>query len=301
MAPVVITHSDISRFLQCRRLWHWSYVKDWQPKLKLHGPLSLGSRVHAAIEQHYASGGTADPKAYHDELGMLDVDTYTSFDRPSWELDQLYEDIIIGRNCVVAYMEWLADTGADAPFETVAVEHISEAPLLDGKVLLRGKVDTLFRNRDDGTLVIHDLKTSTAWQGSQREILERSYQHHCYIITESVANPTQYISGAMYTVVKKVLNLGRVATTPVERFRVPATTRQAPYKRAQIEAICLDMLRVMEDGSEPYPTPQQACRWCEYAAPCELQDENPAAAEALLRIEYLHGGRHDRYDEKVET
>ena len=216
-----------------------------------------------------------------------------------WELDQLYEDIIIGRNCVTAYLDWLTETGADAPFEVVAVEHQSEAPLLDGRVLLRGKVDTLFRSLGDGSLVIHDLKTSANWQGGQREILERSYQHHCYIITEAHANPEAFISAAYYTVVKKIVNLGKLGKAPVERFRVPGTTRQAPIKRRQIEAICHEMLMAMV-GAEAsddvlYPSPQQACRWCEYAVPCELVDDNLGAAAAYLDIHFTVGGKHARY------
>ena len=305
--PIVVTHTDISRFLQCRRLWGWSYVQDWQPPPKLHGVLATGARVHKVIERFYDLSESTDKIIeYHDSLGQRDVDQLIAWGRPSYELDALYNDIIVGRNCVTAYLEWLAETGADAPFELAAVEHEVEAPLLDGEVILRGKVDQLFRSVDDGSLIVHDLKTSGSWWGNQRELLERSYQHHCYIIAEAYANPDVFISGAMYTVVKKVTNLERLYKLPVERFRVPATTRMAPFKRRQIEAICTEMLKVMGEsdaiGSAVlYPSPQQACRWCDYSQPCELADENPLAARAMLDTNFVRGRRHARYVHGVES
>ena len=300
--PIVVTHTDISRFLACRRLWGWTYLQDWQPRVRLDGPLRLGARVHEAVQAHYEDPTlpAEEVVAYHDRMGRQDVDRLTEWGRPSFELDNLYNDIIIGRNCVVAYLDWLADTGADAPFEIVAAEHESEALLLDGKVLLRGKIDQLFRSVDDGSLIIHDLKTTGSYSGSLREQLERSYQHHCYLVTEAVANPGIHIAGAMYTVIRKVTHLERLYSTPVTRFRVPATTRQAPYKLRQIEQICAEMLRTMEQTDELgtavlYPTPQQGCRWCDFAQPCELADENPLAARAMLDTEFTRGKRHGRY------
>ena len=44
----------------------------------------------------------------------------------SWEKDELYLDIVIGRNLINIYLEWLAETGADSGLEVVAVEEIIE-------------------------------------------------------------------------------------------------------------------------------------------------------------------------------
>lgn len=154
--PIIITHSDLSMFLMCRRRWGWSYVQDFQKPESLVGPLALGSRVHASIEEHYRDG--TDPVAVHAELARAAVDEAEAAGLPPWTLDQLYEDIIVGRNCVVAHQDWLEKTGEDSMYEVYAVEDTIEAPILGGRVVLRGKTDVIFRHIEDGRLYVNDLK-----------------------------------------------------------------------------------------------------------------------------------------------
>ncbi len=298
-APVVVTHSELNMFLSCRRKWAWYFVHDRQKPERHHGPLALGSRVHAAIEEYYKDG--SDPIAAHERLAAEAV-ARAEADGERF-IDTLYEDIIVGRNCVIAHQQWLEDTGADSNYDVEMVEEKLEAPILGGRVLLRGKVDVMFRERDSGALFISDLKTSGNWWGGQRELLERSYQHHVYLALTQLVHPeTEFIGGALYTVIKKMRNLDRATGPVVERFRAPATRRMAATKLRQIEAICAEMLRVADEvrgGNEDiaYPTPQQACRYCEYKQPCELADESPRAAMDMLEREFVTGIRYKRYEE----
>lgn len=301
MSAITITHSDISMFLQCRRKWAWSYVQDFQKKEGKTGPLALGTRVHASLEEYYRDG--ADPLVVHDRLAREALaDVLDDPHAAPWDEDNLYEDIILGRNCLIAHQEWLADTGADSMFEVAAVEGLIEAPILDGRVILRGKVDVLFKHIETGDLWVMDLKTSGAQVSGIREILERSYQHHVYLTLARLNNPDgPHIAGAMYTVMKKVRNLDRATTPVVERFRAPAVLRTGPIKLRQIERICTEMLMVMESletegNSVAYPSPQQACKYCEFKQPCEVADENPLAARSMLDTLFVRGSRHKRYD-----
>lgn len=298
MTAIVITHSDIQTYLTCRRAWYWGYVSDFKKPEKLVGNLALGTRVHAAIEHYYRTGD--DPVPVHDAIAKVDLETMEMNDAPGWDIEQMYKDMIVGRNCVVAHQEWLADTGADDPYEVEAVEQTVEAPILGGRVLLRGKVDKLFRRKDDGGLVIDDTKTDASWSGNLRERLERSYQHWAYLIALRLADPETHVSGAQYTVIKKVARLSRATTPVVKRFRVPGTTRMADTKLKQVETICEEMLRTMalieSDGTRhAYPTPSAACNWCDFKHPCEIMDESTEAARAMLDREYIRGGRHGRY------
>ncbi len=195
-APVVVTHSELNMFLSCRRKWAWYFVHDRQKPERHHGPLALGSRVHAAIEEYYKDG--SDPIAAHERLAAEAV-ARAEADGERF-IDTLYEDIIVGRNCVIAHQQWLEDTGADSNYDVEMVEEKLEAPILGGRVLLRGKVDVMFRERDSGALFISDLKTSGNWWGGQRELLERSYQHHVYLALTQLVHPeTEFIGGALYT------------------------------------------------------------------------------------------------------
>lgn len=296
---IVVTHSDIKNFLTCKRLWYWSYVSDYKKPERLVGALATGTRVHASIEHYYKTG--EDPIAEHDRLAAADIATLEA-EGAGWELDDLYDDIIIGRNCVRAHQEWLAKDGADGQYEVVSVERTIEAEFIPG-VILRCKADVLFRDIDTGFLVVNDLKTDGSWTGGTREVLERSWQAPTYDIITGLAYPDEIIGGAHYTVMKKMKRPERSTKPLVERWPVPGLVRGRPARRALLEQICRDMLETMErveaEGTRhAYPSPNPSCRWCEFKNPCDLVDESPLGARAMLDDQYIRGGRHARYDPK---
>lgn len=295
---LIITYSDIQDFLTCRRRWHWHYVADFGKPDSLIGPLALGSRVHRAQEHYYGTGG--DPLAFYEELVSEDLERIELDPKtPSWGLDQFYKDVIVGRNCVEAHLEWLEVTGSDDGLEVVDVERVVEAPLLGGRVMLRGKVDVLFRDTETGFLIVNDQKTAGGRSGA-RERLERSWQHHVYLIALRLSEPDEIVHKACYTVMQKVARRSRTKLPLVERFFVPGTTRTAPNKLRQLEAICSDMLESIERAAtegdaHAYPSPNYECTWCDFRAPCEIADESPVAVRAMLDREFVRGGRHSRY------
>src|SRR5690606_29255214 len=194
---------------------------------------------------------------------------------------------------------WLEDTGADEKFDIVGAELTVTAPLLEGRVQIQGKGDVLFRRRDNGFLVAYDLKTDGGRPGT-REQLERSWQHHIYLIALRLMEPEAIVGEAYYTVIRKLSRPSSATRPMVERWRVPGTTRMAAGKQRQLEAICAEMLRTMEqietEGlAHAFPSPNHECQWCPYKQPCEVVDESVEAARAMLDREFVRGGRHDRY------
>lgn len=298
--PLVITHSDIKNFLTCRRAFFWDFVCDFRKPEKLVGPMPLGSRVHKALEHHYVT--SEEPLPFYETLVRADEATLEEEDPAPWVLDQLYSDAIVGRNCVSSWWEWLMAEGADAGYRTQAVEQIIEAPLLGGRVLLRGKVDVLFERIADDALVIDDWKTVGGWEGGTREQLERSWQHHCYLIALRLTHPDLYVAEANYTVMRKVKRISRTSTPLVRRFRVPGTTRTADTKLGQLEQICTEIVEFYE-STKPgggfnyaYPSPSHVCSWCDYKQPCEISDESIPAARDMLKSElFIRGKKHGRY------
>ena len=298
--PIIITHSDIKNFLDCRRKWYYDYVLDFRSPEKLTGPLALGTRVHAALEAFYG-GETTDPIAWIDAKGKEDLAALDfADDVKPWDHTQMYEDMIIGRNCVTAYMEWLDETDADAHYRTVSVEEKVEVPILGGRALLRGKVDLLQEDITSGLLCVNDFKTAARDDGL-REQLERSYQHWCYLIGMQHMYPERIVECARYTVLRKVK---KIPPTPpksplIQRFTVPSTRRSLPTKTAQIERIALEMIN-LRDKTDPavfYPSPGKPCTWCDYKSPCEIADESVEASLALLANgRYVQGKRYDRYN-----
>lgn len=297
---IIVTNSDIEKFLKCRRAWWWGFVENRNLPDKLTGAAPLGNRVHSAIEVWYRDG--SDPLAEHDRLVHDAHNQLLADDAAVWTLDKLYEDAIVGRNCVASFMDWLADTGADHGRTVDGVELVVEAPILDGSVLLRGKIDVRFRMDVSGMLVSDDLKT-TGWDlGRTRDRLERSYQPYVYDYIQSIAHPTEVLAAAEYTVIKKVAR-NRKGVPTIERFSVPGFLRSKPHVYRQIDAIVTEMLRVRTAGLErptdklalAYPTPGDECAWCDFKQPCLITNESPVAGQEMLDTMFT-AGRHDRYN-----
>lgn len=284
---MIFTHSDIDKFLQCRRLWAWNYVRDFQPPEVRHGPRALGHRVHRTLANSYA-GSPVEPVAYFNALSAKDMAWQEENAQPEWAMDELYKDTISGRKMIEAYFEWLEDTGADAGLTVEAVETPSEALILDGDVLLKGIVDTKFRREDSGLLVLNDFKTVGRWTSAEAARLERSYQHHVYMSIENLTHPDDPVGEAVYTVLKK----GRFPT--IERFKVPGTGKSGPNRLKDIERICAEMIRAIDEESF-YPSPGQHCGWCDYRHPCSLADDDPATALEYLEVKFTVGTKHARY------
>ncbi len=297
--PLVITHSDIAAYMKCRRAWVYDFVMDYRKPEVLFGALACGTRIHKALEHYYKTNG--DPVAEHERLFRRDHDILEADpDCPPWGMDQLYEDCIFGRNAVAAHQDWLETTGADANYSVEAVEQMIEAPMLDGKIMLRGKVDVLFRRLDNGFLVLNDWKSDGGMLGLIEQ-LERSWQHACYLITLRLLHPDEFVQEAHYTILKKVKNPKRVKTPMVERIRVPGTSRMADNKMRQLEVVLEEMLAAVDTllipGNEhhAYPQPSPSCRFCDFKHVCTVAEESTEAAVAMLDAQFVKGGRHARY------
>ena len=294
---LVLTHSDIYAFLACRRWFDWSYNRDFRLPEVEWGARALGSRVHAAVQRFWHG---EDVVAAHEELAKTAVETVEADpSSPPFAVEELYRDIILGRNACRAFREWVEREGPYDGFTVIGVEQVLEAEVGEG-VLLRGRADLLLQRDSDGAIFVDDLKTSSRYRAGVREGLERSYQHSVYLMLATAQNPETLIGGAYYTVLYKYRNPAASTGPLVERWMVPASRRTLVVRQAQINFIVNEITRMMAMSDElgsvvAYPTPQDRCRWCDFAKPCELYDDAPLAARAMLDSEYQRGGRHDRY------
>ena len=131
MDPMILTNSDVEAFLNCRRAWGWGDVEGYNLPDKEVSAAALGTRVHGGILDGYYRDGS-DPVAYHDKLCRDALTRMGDAGAPDWDFDQFYKDMVVGRNCVEAYMEWMAREGPDHGYTVEGVEQEVEAPILDG-------------------------------------------------------------------------------------------------------------------------------------------------------------------------
>ncbi len=291
MTQIILTHSDLTNYLRCRRQFKWSVVDDWTKPDASVGPLALGTRVHAAIEAFHLTG--EDPVDAHTALVLKARAKEDS--APDWVRKQLEDDILVGMNCVMAYRQWVLDEDPYGKWRRIGIEQTVETELLGGRVLLRGKLDLLLQDPDTGVLLLEDYKTmaATRTEAAQNHVL-RTYQHKVYAHT--LENEGHTVGGARYIHLKKVKSLSRT-TNPVIVSDVPAMRRTSRVAVAYLEQICSEILGLMaaEEETGWYPHPQDSCSWCIYRNPCLLADEGRGAEKIALADQFQHGTRLSRY------
>lgn len=285
--PIRISNSEIQTFKDCRRRWWLTYYRRLKPKVKeFSGALALGSRIHEALDRHYATG--QDLLEAHSDLVRADLKKLTDEYRDTSNLEA---EADLGRIMLEGYLEWVEQEGIDAELEMISTEEILERPMMDGKVILQGKIDMRVRRKIDGARMIRDFKTvggSFADFGSMAHMNE---QVKTYMLLDEVQGTEdgERTDGAIFTMLRKVKR-GAYAKPPFyDQIEVRHNRFTLRAFLDQLEGTLTDMLRVrasLDAGNShyanAYPTPSKDCKWkCQFFAICPLFDDGSAAEAAL--------------------
>ena len=141
--PIRISNSEIQTFKDCRRRWWLTYYRRLRPKMQdFTGALALGSRIHEALDRYYSTGQPLLDA--HADLVKEDLKKLTDEYRDTSSLETEAE---LGRVMLEGYLEWVEMEGIDAELEMISTEEILERPMMDGKVILQGKIDMRVRRK----------------------------------------------------------------------------------------------------------------------------------------------------------
>ncbi len=298
--PVRISNSEIQTFKDCRRRWWLTYYRRLRPKVtEFTGALALGSRIHEALDRHYSTG--QDLLEAHAELVKEDIKKMIDQSR---DTTQLEADAELGRVMLEGYLEWIEHEGIDAELELISTEEILERPMMDGRVILQGKIDMRVRRKIDGARMIRDFKTvggSFADFGSMAHMNE---QVKTYMLLDEVqsAEDGNRTDGAIFTMLRKVKR-GAYAKPPFyDQIEVRHNRFTLKAFLEQLEGVLGDMLDVRDalDAGEShfkhaYPKPSKDCKWkCQFFAICPLFDDG-SAAEAALSDAYVSSDPYGYY------
>lgn len=266
------------------------------------GPLALGTRIHAALEAYYTDG--ADLLQAHSKL--LDADRQAQL-ADLRDITELENEGELGRIMLEGYLEWLEETGADAGWEVVSAERIVSAPLFDGAVELRGKIDMRVRRLADDVLFVVDHKTTANFSDLTRTAY-MDEQFLTYHLLEWLSPPEDgsRCDGAVLNMLKKVKRSGNAHPPFYERLEVHHNKTMLHSFWTRVHGEIADMLRLkaqLDAGADhkqvAYPRPSRDCSWrCVFFAVCPLIDDG-SAAEAMLDDLYEQADPNERYEQKV--
>lgn len=285
--PIRISNSEIQTFKDCRRRWWLTYYRRLKPKVKdFTGALALGSRIHEALDRHYSTG--QDLLEAHSELVKEDLKKLTDDYRDTSKLETEAE---LGHIMLEGYLEWVEQEGIDAELEMISTEEILERPMMDGKVILQGKIDMRVRRKIDGARMIRDFKTVGGSFSDFGSMAHMNEQVKTYMLLDEVqsAEDGNRTDGAIFTMLRKVKR-GAYAKPPFyDQIEVRHNRFTLRAFLDQLEGTLADMLRVrdaLDEGdshyANAYPTPSKDCKWkCQFFAICPLFDDGSAAEAAI--------------------
>jgi hypothetical protein len=287
MSGVVrLSNSELQIFKDCRRKWWLAYYRRLQPKFRdKTGALAFGSRIHAALDDHYANG-TPLLEA-HSKLVIADKEILLA---EFLDVSNLEAEAEMGRIMLEGYEEWVSEEGIDAELEMISTEETIIAPLFNGEVELQGKLDMRVRRKVDGVRMFRDFKTVGGSLADFGNLAHMNEQVMTYMLLEATKADEEHRSdGGLFTLLKKVK---RTATArppfydQVEVHHNVFTMRSFWNRIHGTIADLMNVRRALDTGSDhsfvAYPTPSRDCKWkCQFFAICPMFDDGSAAEQAL--------------------
>jgi RecB family exonuclease len=291
---LAISHSEIRSFSTCRRRWYLAYVRNLRPKnAPPTGVVHVGGNIHLALEGMHGYG--LDPVAVL-RWAYAELEE----ERPEYE-KELRKELDLALAMVEGYVQWTEETGIDAGLTAVATEHEIlheiKLPGSDDKVVLRGKLDVLFR-RDDGRLQIRDYKTLGNF--SKADLLQLDQQMRFYAMLLAFAFPDAAMRSPeiLYLMIKRSKRTAR-AVPPFfaqETVSHNANDLNSTYLRAASVAseILQARRRLSGEIEGPHladhryscpPTTGDFCSWgCPFLKICPMFDGGDRVEDAINEL-----------------
>ena len=286
---VRLSNSEIQTFKECRRKWFLSYYRAMQPKQKSHtGPLAMGTRIHAALDDYYAQGVYLLDA--HEELVKKDRLTLETELRDTTALDSEAE---LGRIMLEGYLEWVEENGIDAELDIISTEEKISIPLFNGEVELQGKLDMRVRRKIDGVRMFRDFKTVGGSLSDFANLAPMNEQVLTYMLLESQKeDETSRSEGGIFTMLKKVKRTASAKPPFYDQIEVRHNIFTLRSFWNRIHGVIMDLMRVrkaLDDGEShslvAYPTPTRDCKWkCQFFTICTMFDDGSSAEQALSEM-----------------
>ena len=284
--PLRISNSEIQTFKDCRRKWWLSYYRRLKPRAEnMTGALALGSRVHAALDDYYSKGTPLlEAHSFHVEKDRAVLEGQM---RDTYDLDSEAE---LGRIMLEGYLQWVEDEGIDAELDMISTEEIIEMPMLDGKVILQGKIDMRVRRKADGVRMFRDFKTVGGSFTDFASMAHMNEQILTYMTLEAAQNKEgERSEGGLFTMLKKVKRSANARPPFYEQMEVRHNVFSLRNFYQRLHGTVTDMLAVrkgLDDGVShqiiAYPRPSRDCKWkCPFFAMCPMFDDGSAVEQAL--------------------
>lgn len=322
----LISNSEVQTFKRCRRKWWLAYYR--KLKMRYESPLgarAIGDRIHRALKMYY----TPNPRNAVDPRNALEHLITSDWTKISLQLSddplklqsiekKFNDEANLERAMIEGYVQWLAETGADADLQTVSSERYIEAnitelleslgPLNEGSVFLIGKLDEQVVRMSDGVRLFKDHKTVADFI-APRATVTGDEQMLTYHLLEflNTSDADERCDGALYNMLRKVKRTGNAKPPFYDRIEVHHNAHTLENFKTRLMGTIDDMLTVERDLNEgvhhmsvAYPRWTRDCRWdCDFFSVCTMFDDGSRVEDALAQW-YRIGDPLDYYRTDID-
>lgn len=320
---VRISNGMFTTWNRCKRKWWLSWYRKLAPVGEdFFGIRSTGIRLHKALAAYYVPAGQT-PTHPQEALERALTEDWThivnrlresqfieNFEAAQSEMwSKFNQAAMLERAMIEGYVEWLAETGADAELEVIASETPRSAIVGainngDTPVQAVALIDTRVRRVSDGARLFMDNKSVQDFTRSVKT-LHMNPQMLMYHLVEWLDTPEgeQRCDGALYNMLRRVKRTGNAKPPFYQREHIPHSVVELESFRRQILGAAQDMwnaARRLDNGEDPlmvtYPTKTQDCSWdCDFFAICPMFDDG-SRVDAAISMTYTEHDPWSRYD-----
>ena len=285
MSSRFYTNSELRLWQRCPRKWmlgqHRGLVRAGANEFNK--PLSLGTRVHDALEVYYSPTDSTDPLVWLDSSLRSDLEIC-----PEDQHEDIRKEVELARIMLEGYVEWLEETGADQGLTVLEAERARYARLEPDKDrFLLAKLDARVSHDVFGERISIDHKTTASLDALLPELrlnTQALTQHliEKLINAESGSDPDARPTGTLFNFLKKVKRTSRAKPPFYSREFARHTDSELRNHWRHIVALAdqiEDAERRLESGEDHHlvapPCPTSSCRWeCSFFHLCPMMDND---------------------------
>lgn len=311
---VSISNSEIQSYKRCKRQWWLTYYAGLQSKEEVHtGPLTLGTRIHNALEAFYVDG--THPVDEYNRLNNIDQRKFMASPESEFpdNVNDFNKESELGRRMVEGYMEWLDETNSDADIKVVGAEQKLSYRLneFDPRVEIIGKVDLeVLRTFDlsQATLDHKSAASSNFMDYFKYSHMSEQLMHYTLLKRLNTPPGGAKVDGGIYNVLKKVGRTGKAKPPFYMRIDVRFNDKTLASFWTRLLGTIRDIMNTrdaLDRGDDPkfvaYPSPRMdwTCGKCPFFKACPMFDDG-SYVEEYVEDNFNKVDPNARYDEKED-
>jgi putative RecB family exonuclease len=262
----IYSHSKLSTFEQCQLKYKLRYIDKIKPLIEKTIESHLGSAVHDTLEWIYNSVNK------HPENPPT-LDDIINHYIESWQRD--YSDKILvvkkqltQKDYLNKGIQFLADYFQEHyPFKDGTIECEKEITIeLDENTKLRGFIDRLVYNIEEGQYEIHDYKTAGTLPSQEKMDEDRQLALYSIAIKEMYGQEKEIVLVWHYLAYNQKI-ISRRTEEQLERLKEETKM----------------LIKKIEQTEEFFPNRSILCDWCEYKSLCP--EWNPHLKEKITKLD----------------